>query len=401
MTDDPSWSYDSLLPLFKKSEGFQEPTAKSDYITQSVSDKYHGRQGEWKVSYQSFFHNISSAFIRAAEAVGLTFNPDFNAETTLGVGRIQTFIDPRDSARSSSERAFLSAEVLDRPNLGVVTNAQCLKVIIENGECTGVVILHHGEEKIVRARHEVIVSCGAFDSPRILFESGVQLPGIGQNLQDHIGINISFHIPDSVDKSWKTLDLQNGFFTKFFNLLKFVWYRTGTATTNIGEAVAFYRTKLEHVLKTDPSSGNEGPHVELIAAPGATHHHEGIQIGKRIRPDFDWSLFEFNGRYITIIPLLLTPYSRGKVTFQNNTIQIDPNYFSDQRDLDVMVEAVKFVRQIVREGYPKVLLEGLEEMIPGDDARTDQAIEVFIRDQAETYYHPVGTCKVCHFVSTC
>src|SRR6266496_6858599 len=102
LTNDPSWSYKSLLPLFRKSEGFEDTTFESDYIIHNLSEKYHGRDGEWKVSYQAYFHKCSSYFIRATEYIGMKFNPDFNAETTLGVGRIQTFVDAKDTARSNT-----------------------------------------------------------------------------------------------------------------------------------------------------------------------------------------------------------------------------------------------------------------------------------------------------------
>src|SRR5271170_5866124 len=221
VTNDPSWSYDALLPLFIKSEGFENATFDYDYVTKSPSEKYHGRDGEWKVSYQSYFHKISSYFIRATESMGLSFNPDFNAETTLGVGRIQTFVDTKDTARSNTEKAFLSASVLARPNLFVLTSATCLKVGIENGKCTGAIILHRGEEITLRASRQLIVSCGAFDSPRILAASEIPLPGIGKNLQDHLGINMSFKIPDTFDKSVETVDTYNGAFNKFVVLYKY------------------------------------------------------------------------------------------------------------------------------------------------------------------------------------
>jgi choline dehydrogenase-like flavoprotein len=110
--------------------------------------------------------------------------------------------------------------------------------------------------------------------------------------------------------------------------------------------------------------------------------------------DFDWTQFDWNGRYITIVALLLNPYSRGELRFKDGGMEIDPNYLSDQRDLDVLIEGVKMIRKIVKEGYPSVGFEGLEEVMPGEHVKTDQGIGVYVRDNAETYYHPVGTCKV-------
>jgi choline dehydrogenase len=347
------------------------------------------------VSYRSYFHTISSYFIQATQAIGLKFNLDFNDETTLGVGRIQTFVGS-DCARSNTEKAFLSASIRARPNLSVLTGAQCLRVVIEGERCKGAIILYRGEEIPVHASREVIVSCGAFDSPRILKASKISLAGIGQNLQDHLGINISFKIPDSFDPNIHTIDQWNGAFNKLVVLYKYLVHRTGPAASNLGEAVAFYRTELEHILKEDASSGPESPHIELIAAPVLSHHHEAQQTPGEIRtrPDFDWSRFEWHGRYITIVPLLMNPYSRGQLRFKDDGMEIDPNYLQDKRDLEVMVEAVKFVRKIVNEGYPKVGIEGIEEALPGEHVTSDEGIGAYIRSHSETYYHPVGTCKV-------
>jgi choline dehydrogenase len=396
ITNDPTWSYDSLLPLFRKSEHFQDdPPADTEYITPSPSAQYHGREGEWKVGYGAYFHKISSFFIRAAESLGVPFNADFNAESTLGVGRIQTFVDAKDRARSSAEKAFLGADVRARENLTVLTGAQCQSVIIENGKCVGAIVQFKDREIRLRASKQVIVSCGAFDSPRILHASVIPLPGIGKNLQDHLGINVSFRIPPTFDPSIKTIDSNNGMFSQYYLLFQWLWQHAGPAASNLGEAVAFYRTSAQNVLKADNSSGPEAPHVEIIQVPLLTHHHEGQStLGRRHRPDFDWARFEYTGRYVTIIPLLLTPFSRGEVRMREGGMDIDPHYLEDERDLEVLVEGVRWVRKLVKEGYPAAGLEGMEEMMPGGHVTTEEGLKSFVRDHSETYYHPVGTCKV-------
>jgi choline dehydrogenase-like flavoprotein len=277
-----------------------------------------------------------------------------------------------------------------------LTGSKCLKLVIENKRCVGAVILHRNEEIIMRAKHQVVLSCGAFDSPRILAASNVVLPGIGKNLQDHLGINCSFKIPDTFDRSVETLDMYNGTLNYYNMLYQYFVHKTGPGASNIGEAVAFYRTELPHILKEDASAGPDSPHVELIHGPLLTHHHEGQRSLPSIRRrlDFDWSQFEWNGRYITIVPLLLNPYSRGEIIFKDDAMEIDPKYLSDRRDLDVMIEAVRFVRKIIKEGYAMASVEGITPVWPSEFVRTDEDIEAYIRDNAETYYHPVGTCKV-------
>jgi choline dehydrogenase len=90
----------------------------------------------------------------------------------------------------------------------------------------------------------------------------------------------------------------------------------------------------------------------------------------------------------------MNPYSRGHLSFKDDGMEIDPKYLQDKRDLEVMVEAVRFVRKIVKEGYPKAGIEGIEEALPGEHVTSDEGIGAYIRSHSETYYHPVGTCKV-------
>jgi choline dehydrogenase-like flavoprotein len=181
--------------------------------------------------------------MQATQAIGLKFNLDFNAETTLGVGQIQTFVGS-DCARSNTEKAFLSAGVRARPNLSVLAGAQCLRVVIEGERCTGAIILYCGEEIPIHASREVIVSCGVFDSPWVLEASKVPLAGIRQNFQDHLSINLSSKIPNSFDPNIHTIDQWNGAFNKLVVLYKYLVHRTGPAASNLGEAVAFYQTEL-------------------------------------------------------------------------------------------------------------------------------------------------------------
>jgi choline dehydrogenase len=382
--------------MFKKAEGFETPLNPSEYALTNPSEKYHGRNGEWKISYSSYFHEMSTYFVRATEAMGIQFNPDFNAESTLGVGRIQTFIDANSCQRSTTERAFLPPEVRERKNLTIITGAKCIRLVIKDGTCTGAVVLHQDQEITFTAKHQVVLSCGAFDSPRILSASNIPLPGIGKNLQDHLGINCSFKIPATFDPTIKTVDSYNGSLGYAQMLYQYLMHKTGPAASNLGEAVAFYRSQLPQILNEDASAGPDAPHIELIAGPLLTHHHEGQRSPAHVRTrlDYDWSQHEWNGRYITIVPLLMNPYSRGELRFKDGGMEIDPNYLSDKRDLEVMIEAVKFVRKIVEEGYARVGVEGMEANHPSNRVQTDEDFAAYIRDNAETYYHPVGTCKV-------
>ncbi|KAG0341736.1 hypothetical protein BG004_005925 [Podila humilis] len=430
----PGWSYKDCLPYFKKSEGFSDPNLPASHAQGPITNRvrkpqyethdpaYHGTEGPWQVSYHHLFGS-TEAFIRANVAEGVAFNKDFNGETTLGVNRIQTFIQ-RDAVRSSLSRAFLSSkEVVPgggaRGTIRVVYGANIQRILMQMRRgvkmASGVEFLDANNViRQVRAVREVLLCAGAFGTPHLLLASGIgpapqhsiphfhTLPGVGANLQDHLGLNVVFKARNRSQTIQPAL-AYNGALQAFLN---YSIRGIGPLTSQVGEAANFVRLEdiaPEFVAREkangtykEMASGPNAPHIEIIFAPTFFRKH-----GEMLAPD--------TKSYFSLIALLLNPASSGTVkiapkkTTKNNKkgrpeweTVIDPNYFSDSFDARVMAEAVRFIRKLGRRMNqdPEV---GGREVFPGEQAVPDndeEGLQRFARENAETYYHPTTTAKM-------
>ncbi|KAF9958775.1 hypothetical protein BGZ72_010916 [Mortierella alpina] len=385
----PGWSYRECLPYFKKSEGFNDPNLPASHpngpLTSRVRKEayetydpvYHGTDGPWQVTYHNLFGS-SEGFIRANIAEGVEFNKDFNGESTLGVNRIQTFIQ-RDAVRSSLSRAFLKP-----------------KGIVPGGGPRGSIRVVYGAEVrrvLVQMRRGVKVAYGV--------EFVDHKKGVGANLADHLGIGVVYRARNRCDTIQKQMALGN----VIKSYLSYKLHGTGAFTSQIGEAANFVR--LEDIAPDfvarekangtykERASGPNSPHLEIIFAPYFVRKHAAIMA-----PD--------NKIYFTLICLLLNPCSAGTVKIapkkQSNAgaapvemeTVIDPNYFSDGFDARVMAEGVKFIRKLGRRMHADPETGG-REVFPGEAAVPDQddaGLEKYVRENAETYYHPTSTCRM-------
>ncbi|KAG0235686.1 hypothetical protein BGW42_004925 [Actinomortierella wolfii] len=375
--------------------------------------EYHGTEGPWQVTFHHLF-DTSARFIEANIEEGIPFNKDFNGTSTIGTNRIQTFIQ-RDAVRSSTARAYLGEKGIvpggdknKRGTIRVVYGVDIQRVLIQMRRgvkmATGVEFLDH--KKILRrvaAVKEVLLCGGAFGSPHILLASGVApapqpgiphvhtLPGVGQNLADHLGLSIIFKAPKRAHTLQKEM---TAFMSAFFN---YYVHGKGPLSSQGGEAVNFVR--LEDVVPDfvarekaagtwqDRSSGPESPHLEIIFAPAYSRKHSKI-----LAPDGD--------NYYMMIALLLNPCSTGTVTLDTSSkpykTVVDPNYFSDSFDCRVMAESVKFMRRLGRRMSLYKDCAGIE-VFPGEKDvpdHDDAALQRFARECVETYYHPTTTCKM-------
>ncbi|KAF9931055.1 hypothetical protein FBU30_010884 [Linnemannia zychae] len=428
----PGWSFKECLPYFKKSEGFNDPNLPSSHPRGPLTNRVrfpeletfdpeaHGTEGPWQVTFHHLFP-ASSRFITASQAEGVPFNKDFNGESTLGVNRIQTFIQ-RDGVRSSLSRAFLRSEDVvpggknGRGTVRVVFGANVKRILfqVKRGvkTATGVEFVDHNNvRRRVMAIREVLLCGGAFGSPQLLLASGVgpspqpfiphfhTLAGVGANLQDHIGLAVVFRARDRC----KTINQQYGSYQSLKSMFNYVVNSTGPLTTQLGEGVIFSRLEdfaPEWVAQEkangtyqERASGPESPHIEFIFLPGYVRRH-----GTIVAPDFK--------NYFTIVALLMNPCSSGtfkietKTTGKNGNVDVkgivDPNYFAESFDARVLAQAVKFMRKIGRRlnDDPEV---GGREVFPGESTvpdSNDVALTKYAREYAETYYHPTGTCKM-------
>lgn len=418
LSGNQDWSYDKLLPYFKRSEGFQMDTVGSkegcakNHFTTTPDPKYHNVNGEWKTGYANYFHGVSELFIDACRAVGFPLNKDFNAESTSGVGRVQTFISSGNGVRSSTARAFLTKDVLARDNLDVVIGVTARKLVFDGTKCTGVEV----DDKDVKlhtfnAKTEVILSAGAFASPQLLMLSGigpadelkkhnidvlVDSPKVGKGLKDHLGVPITFKAP----KGYNTLDLPAPEPLKGLVTQVVPWLLTGKGriTSNVGETALFFR--LEHLangkkaILHDAHSRDGIPDIEVIGLPCFTTNHRGLVNTL----DVDEKVDKF-AKYITLVALLLDPKSTGEVTLQSADPHtppiINPHYLEDEADVNRFVKAVELMREIADHGYSKIGIGALEEVHYKSDGMISlESTKEIIRRRAETYYHPTSTAAM-------
>ena len=355
----PGWRFDELLPLFKKSEHQQRG-----------ANRFHGVGGPLAVSDIEPFSRLSRGFIEAGIALGLPPNHDFNGAEQEGVGPYQATI--ANGVRQSTAEAFLRP-ALRRPNLTVRTHAHMMGLLYEGRRVTGVrYIGPDGEPREIKANKEVILCAGAINSPQLLMFAGigppehlrqmgvfprVPLPGVGQNLQDHLLVGVDCYTRGKValnsSYNWR-------------NMVRYLFTKRGPLASNAAEAGGFYRTQPEL----------NRPDIQFIFLPGIeeSHGRDGFKA----------------------TAVLLRPHSTGYIQLQSTDALapplIQPNYLHDERDWPPLLAGVKMARQMTR--HPALAQYVEREVYPGQNVATDEELMAFIRQAADTVYHPVGTCKM-------
>ncbi len=372
------WSYQDVLPVFKKLEANQN----------SQSADYHGFDGELMVTKQKDSHAVCATFIKAGASADLPENRDFNGPSQLGLGCYDVKQD--EGQRVSSYSAFIKP-ILSRSNLTVLTHTDVLSLILEGDLAQGVNAESAGQVKQIWANKEVILSAGTIVSPRVLLASGignksdledlaiecrVDLPGVGENLQDHIDSMVTVRAKTSA-----TIGVSLPSFLPHVLLapFKYVLQRKGWLTTNYVEAGGFARTHLAE--QAEFGSADADPDIQFHFTPLYRSHR-----GKK---------FEFGHGY-SVFTCVLRPRSRGTVKLakdgSNRHVLIDHNFFSDERDQKVLIEGIKKAREILASPVFDDIRGA--EMAPGNKVKTDEDILHYLRETASTVYHPVGTCKM-------
>ncbi len=373
------WSYDEVLPYFMKSEYNQHP--------EQVDKGFHGTAGELSVTFNEQFESpYMEPFIQAGSNWGLPKFSDYNGKSQKGVGRFQFTI--KNGSRHSSATAFLKP-VMNRSNLTVRTGAHVEKLQINDQKVSGVWIAKKGgASELISVSKEVILSAGAIDSPRVLLRSGfgtteslrkhdieliMELPGVGQNLQDHLFYSVS---SKASLKGGLNPVIAPG--RQVMELFRYFFKKKGALTIGPLEAVAFFNLE-------DPSS--ETCNFQFHFAP--------LHIGKGYEYDvYDLSTYPKTDGY-TILPSLLQPKSRGTVGLQSKDPfadpYIQPNFLSEEEDLQALIKGGKIAYEWMQDS---VFDHCREEMVAPPDTSSDEAWAEHIRNSAETIYHPVGTCKM-------
>lgn len=363
------WSFRDVLPYFKKSED-QERGAS----------EYHGVGGPLKVSNLRLRRPIAEHFIKAAQDIGIPFNPDVNGAKQGGVGYFQQ--TAFNGLRWSTAKGFLKP-ARKRPNLIVKTRCQTSRVLFDGLRATGVEYIQHGQTLQALARKEVILSAGAIGSPQILQCSGVgheallqkvgvpvvmNLPGVGQNLQDHLQVRLVFKTRE------RTLnDEVNNPLQKMWIGLQYALSRTGPLTLAASQVAIFTRSSPE------------------VTRPDIQFHMQPLSADRPGEGAHKFSAF-------TSSVCQLRPFSRGRIEIRSpNCLDyptIHPNYLSDERDHPVIVGGIKVARRIAQ--APSLAPHIVSEFVPGCQYQSDVELLQAARQFSQTIYHPVGTCKMGH-----
>ena len=368
------WSYDEVLPYFKRSEHKAEG-----------GNKWHGHGGPlWVEEVQNSEKlDLADIYIQASVQSGLPYNEDFNGPSQEGAGYYQTNI--RKGRRQSTARTFLK-QCKNRPNLTVVTDALCEQVLIEDGTAVGVQYrCTKGKESHVErvyASGEVILCGGVINSPQLLELSGIgdrehlaplgvdvkqHLPGVGENLQDHLTINIQQGLhgtPTFYDESRPLAMIKN--------LFKYLLKGSGLLAHPAAQVGVFFRT----------SDKVERPDAQIHFAPAASE------------PDSKGNLKPKPGTTATVC--FLRPESRGSVHIRSSDPMASPairaNYLDAEKDRQAIVAAFRRTREIFK--APALAKYLGEEFKPGTQTQSDEQILDYVRSDAESVYHPVGTCRM-------
>ncbi len=357
------WGFSCVLPYFKKSENQMRGASA-----------YHGTGGPLNVMDLRYVNRLTRAFLSAAGELGIPNNPDFNAENQDGVGLYQ--VTQRNGKRHGAADAYLNS-ARKRGNLSVLTGAHATQVLMEKGRAVGVAYIRDGISEQVHADGETILSGGTINSPQLLLLSGIgpadeikkagiqpahDLPGVGKNLQDHVMVSVGYLCTKSVSlASAESVP----------NLLKYFLFKRGPLVSNVAEAGIFLRTRSDLVE----------PDLQLLFGPAYYVNH-GLSPRKE-------HCFGFG-------PTLVTPESRGEISLRS-TNPLEPpairaNYLSTEADMQVIVHGVRLSRQLAHSKAFEAFRG--DELHPGTNAQTNNEIAEFVRREAETLYHPVGSCKM-------
>jgi choline dehydrogenase len=363
------WSYDDVLPFFKKSE----------HYVQGGDAEVRGQGGPLKVEDYRTILPLTHRFVEGAQQAGFPFNPDLNGKQRAGVGYSQ--MTRRGRWRGSTAQTYLR-EARRLPNLRVETDAQGGRLLFDGKRCTGITFQRGGNLTEVRANREIIVSGGAINSPHILQISGIgpaahlqslgipvvhDLPGVGANLIDHYVIRVVHRVHGA-----ETVNEVARLPRVLPEIVRFFLTGRGALTFGVTTAQVF----------CDSREGLASPDLQLLFTPGSTHP---LKFGE---------LDEQPG--MSCVVCVVKPDSRGSIMAASADPfarpHIKPNYLTAHTDELALLGGVGHVRRIFAQ--PALAQHSRGEIQPGPDVRSDADLLAYARKSGNTLYHPVGTCKM-------
>ena len=362
------WSYDDVLPYFRKSENYIQGTGE-----------LRGKDGPLQVADNRTILPLTHRFVEGAQQAGHPFRPDPNDGEQTGVGYSQSTRLGR--WRGSTAQTFLAA-VRDRANLRVETDAQAGKLIFDGRRCVGVTFRQGGTMRELRASREVIVCGGAVNSPQLLHVSGIgpaehlrgigvevlhDLPGVGGNLQDHYVARVSHRVRGAISTNQLATGLR-----LMGEVAKFALTGRGALTFGVTTAQVF----------CDSREGLASPDLQLLFTPAS---YDPARFGKLERAA---------GMTVAVCPV--RPDSRGTIMATSADPfarpRIQPNYLSAASDQAVLAAGIRLTREIF--AAPAMAEHSVVETLPGPGVNSDAEMLDYMRGFGNTLYHPVGTCRM-------
>jgi choline dehydrogenase len=362
------WGFEDVLPYFKRAEG-----------NDRGGDSLHGGDGPLAVADPRFQHAHCAAFVEAAAAAGYARNDDFNGMSQEGVGFYQLTV--RRGWRISAAVAYLKP-ARGRANLRVETDALVARLIFEGRRAVGVAYLRDGQERIARARGEIVIAGGAINSPQVLQLSGIgpaallkdkgiaplhDLPGVGEGLQDHYQARLIYRCREPISFN----NLSRSWTMKARAAVEWALFRSGPLTVGAGVVGLFCRTRPE--LAT--------PDIQFHVIPFSADRPGG-------------EFHDFPG--FTVSVCQLRPESRGSVRLKSPDPRehpaIRPNYLATRTDCETVVAGLRVGRRIM--AMPAIAPHVVDEMAPGLAIDSDAELLAFARAKGGTIFHPTSTCRM-------
>jgi len=365
------WGFRDVLPYFKRAEN-----------NERYANDYHGYGGPLGVSNPIAPLPICEAYFRAGQEMGIPFNADFNGASQDGLGYYQ--LTQRNARRSSASVAYLKP-IANRRNLIVRTGVMVTRIVIEKGRATAVEIVAKpgARPEILRASREIIVSSGAIGSPKLLMLSGIgpadhlksvgikpvhDLPGVGQNLQDHLDLFVIAECSGDF-----TYDNYAKLHRSAWAGLQYLLFKKGPAASSLFETGGFWYA--------DPTAAQ--PDIQFHLGLGS-----GIEAGVE----------KLKNPGVTLNSAFLRPRSRGSARLSSSDPAaaplIDPNYWADPYDREISIKGLRIAREIMRQNALKSFVQ--REVLPAPSLETDEQLFDYACNSAKTDHHPVGTCRMGH-----
>ncbi|MCT6589781.1 GMC family oxidoreductase N-terminal domain-containing protein [Pantoea dispersa] len=366
------WSWEALLPHF---------TAIED--NDHLGAPNHGVGGPMKVSHLGHFSPLSRAYVKTLQGLGIPYTADFNSGNPSGVGFMQHTIDGQTRQRCSVVDAFINPLRHDA-RLTLVTGAQVEEVLFDGTCASGVRYRQDGQPQQARASREVILAAGAYQTPKLLMLSGIgpqeqlkqhgiavrhALPGVGKNLQDHYEVPVVASTRGAFgyygqDRGWPMVKAG----------LQYLLFKSGPVTTTGVETCAFF----------DPLDFTATPTIQMFCVPTVYLDRDVMGADP--------------GDGVTVNSLLLRPKATGEVTLRDNNASslpvIDTQIFGHPDDLARTLAGFRFARQVLAAAPIREMVD--QEIFPGAEVISDDAISAHCRRMVKTGYHPVGTCRMGH-----